>query len=193
MSEEMTVIANGQEIRYEDIPGYPGYRVGSDGTVWSKHSRFGHGSREEWRPLKQTLKSNGYFVVGLRKESEQRMRGKVDVLYVHRLVLRIFVGPCPKGMEVLHGDGDSKNNRIENLRYGTRQENVDDCLRHGTRPKGSRSGSSRLHEEDIPIIRKLHRRGFTMKKIANFYEVGDETIRAIILGRTWSHVKDGNA
>lgn len=54
------------------------------------------------------------------------------VYFVHRLVAAAFIGQCPDGMEVCHKDGDPANNRVGNLRYGTRSDNVQDMLRHGT-------------------------------------------------------------
>jgi hypothetical protein len=49
---------------------------------------------------------------------------------VHRLVLEAFVGPCPDGMECCHEDGDSTNNRVDNLRWDTHEANVRERLEH---------------------------------------------------------------
>lgn len=35
-----------------------------------------------------------------------------------------FVGPKPSGTEILHLDHDPANNRLVNLKYGTRTENL---------------------------------------------------------------------
>ena len=43
---------------------------------------------------------------------------------VHRAVCEAFHGPCPVGLETLHLDEDGLNNRPENLRWGTRKENL---------------------------------------------------------------------
>ncbi len=43
---------------------------------------------------------------------------------VHRLVCEAFNGPCPPGMVCIHLDEDSKNNRPENLKWGTQKENL---------------------------------------------------------------------
>lgn len=48
---------------------------------------------------------------------------------VHQLVLEAFVGPRPKAkqgslIDVLHINGDPTDNRLENLKYGTRGENI---------------------------------------------------------------------
>jgi len=72
------------------------------------------------RHLKQIGHSGGlYLMVCLHKDND---RGNNKT--VHRLVLEAFDGPCPDGMESLHADGDGKNNRIENLRWGTHTENM---------------------------------------------------------------------
>ena len=51
---------------------------------------------------------------------------------IHRLVLLAFEGPEPDGMEVCHTDGNPANNRLDNLRWGTRGDNLRDRVRHGT-------------------------------------------------------------
>lgn len=59
--------------------------------------------------------------------------GKTRTQLVHTLVLTAFCCPRPEGMECLHGDGNPANNRINNLRWGTRSENIFDAIRHGAR------------------------------------------------------------
>jgi len=112
------------EIR--PIPGHPGYFVSDDGRVFSEcgmgraKSKYGW-PRRELRP--GIAKEPGYpFVVLSGKKGR----------FVHRLVLETFVGPRPHGMEARHLDGDRTNNRVENLRWGTRKENVADAIKHGT-------------------------------------------------------------
>jgi hypothetical protein len=44
---------------------------------------------------------------------------------VHRVVCEAFHGPAPMGRTyVLHGDENSRNNRPENLSWGTQKENL---------------------------------------------------------------------
>lgn len=50
----------------------------------------------------------------------------------HSLVAQEFIGPRPHGLEVRHLNGNPSDNRVENLRYGTHQENAQDMLKHGT-------------------------------------------------------------
>lgn len=64
---------------------------------------------------------HGYVLVSINK----KLRA------VHRLVLEAFVGPCPPDMEARHVlVRDKSNNRLENLAWGTRFENAQDCKRH---------------------------------------------------------------
>jgi hypothetical protein len=43
-----------------------------------------------------------------------------------------FQGPCPNGLEVRHLDGNRTNPKLNNLKYGTRIENMQDAILHGT-------------------------------------------------------------
>lgn len=57
--------------------------------------------------------------------------GRVKTMPVHQLVLLAFVGPRLDGMEGCHNNGVPDDNRVENLRWGTRSENSLDMVRHG--------------------------------------------------------------
>lgn len=112
--------------RWLPIVGWPDYHVSSFGRVKStKHGR-------------QLIRKTGvtqqrYHNVTLVRSPHER-----KAFYVHRLVLEAFVGPCPIGEECRHLDGDKNNNRLDNLAWGTRLENAQDGIRHGTTPSGDR-------------------------------------------------------
>ena len=53
--------------------------------------------------------------------------------YLHVLVAEAFLGPCPKGKEANHRDGDRKNNAASNLEFVTHSQNVRHALRLGLR------------------------------------------------------------
>jgi len=44
-------------------------------------------------------------------------------ILVHRAVLLAWVGPCPKGCQCDHLNGDNTDNRLENLQWVTPREN----------------------------------------------------------------------
>lgn len=176
-------------VNYRDIPGFPDYRVGSDGSVWSHRAPFGRRGVDSWRRLKQARRADGYMIIGLRAPSERRQRGKATTLYVHRLVLEAFAGPCPAGMLGCHNDGNPSNNNINNLRWDTYPANAEDSRVHGTLPRGSKKPNVKLHEKDIPLIRDLHARGFSGIRIANFFGVAESQIRSVLAGKNWNHVE----
>jgi hypothetical protein len=58
--------------------------------------------------------------------------GRGNSQCVHKLVLLAFVGTAPDTHECRHLNGDPADNRLENLCWGTRSENIKDAVRHGT-------------------------------------------------------------
>lgn len=117
------------------VKGFPGYYAGSDGSVWSKWRTRGRagGGRGVESYISDTLKQmkgvhrpDGYTRICLRKE------GKGYDFLLHRLILETFKGSCPEGMECCHEDGNKSNCRLSNLYWGTRLENIQDAIRHGT-------------------------------------------------------------
>lgn len=128
--------------RWRDIPGYEGrYQASTEGRVRSlprsvvaKSDRWGGPPLTRTyrgRLLRPGAKSCGHVTVAI---------GKGNSMQVHQLVLSTFVGPKPAGLEVLHGpDHNPANNRLVNLRYGTRSENLkDDYARGIDRLRGGR-------------------------------------------------------
>ena len=112
-------------------------------------------------------------------------------LTVHRLVLESFIGPCPPRHLCRHLDGDPKNNRLENLRWGTVRENQLDKRGHGTMPRGESHWRSELTET---MVREIRTRASSGETIPDMLRSGDfpvslETIRNAAKGKTWSHVE----
>jgi hypothetical protein len=100
-------------VSYRELEDFPGYRVGSDGTVWgSRRPGRGYGDLREWRLLKPYLLRPGpALTVSLYRD---RVR---HLMRVDALMLLAFVGPCPLDGEPRHRNGDVLDNRLENLRY----------------------------------------------------------------------------
>ena len=47
-----------------------------------------------------------------------------------------------------------------------------------------------MTEADIPEVRKMYRDGFQHAEIAVEFNVDPETIRHVLIGKSWSHVPD---
>lgn len=106
---------------------------------------------------------------------------------VHRLVLLAFGGPSPPGLEACHRDDNKTNNCLENLYWGTRGQNQADAVRNGKQAKGSKCGSAKLTEEQIPIIRALQGK-CSANEAAKRFRVTQMAILYVWWRKTWKHV-----
>lgn len=115
-------------------------------------------------------------------------------LQVHRIVLEVFVGPCPPGHECAHFNGDSSDNRLTNLRWATSKENAADSIRHGTMQRGSKNGRAKLDEALVVELRRRYRKGdITVERLAKEYGVSAAVANHATSGRTWRHVAEPSA
>lgn len=160
----------------------PTYEVSNLGRVRSyavKGSKYG---RQNLVPhiLKAGIDSFGYPQVVLENRRNYR---------VHSLVTAAFIGPCPKGQEVMHGDDTPANVRLSNLSYGTRARNQQDCTVRGRRntPRGEHSSNVILNSKQVQTIRVLSIYA-TYQEIAQWYGVSKSTISHIVLRLNWAHV-----
>jgi hypothetical protein len=179
--------------------GYPGYRVGNDGSVWSCWCRVGLGqgygticaTGSRWRRLKPSPhKCDGHMRVTL---------GSMGRRFVHQLVLEAFVGPCPEGMVACHDpDRDPANNRLSNLRWDTQKANIADAVRHGTKnpapprpgkPKGERHGNAKLSDAMVQAIFVFRKAGKTLAEIATTLRVTKQTVWRVVHRKSWAHVQ----
>ena len=114
--------------------------------------------------------------------------GKNTRRRVHRLVLEAFVGDAPDGCECRHLNGNPKDNRLENLAWGTHKENMDDKIAHGTLLAGERHGSAKLTNAQVVEIRSALANGEQGRVVAARYGVGDNVVSRIKCGHRWRSV-----
>jgi hypothetical protein len=180
------MVCRAGEVEYRDVRGYPGYRVGSDGSVWSQRRSNGRGGgfvlTGEWRLLTPQVDRKGYLAV----------KAGSKTVKVHRLVLEAFVGPCPDGMQACQDDGNPSNNRVKNLRWDTPEANIADRDRHGTTARGVRNAFAKLDDEAIREIRRLRREGWSQPKIAAHFGTPNSNVNKILKGKAWKHVQEIN-
>ena len=157
---------------WKPIAGYEGlYEISDMGNV-----------RSIRRNLIKSPAANdrGYFHVGLHNGAKQ------ERLYVHRLVLETFIGPCPGAVDGCHNDGNRANNRLDNLRWDTPMNNHADRLTHGTDTRGEKNGLAKLSKGQVLHIRKSSDR--SLAQLAMQFGVSKATIADIKAGRTWAHI-----
>jgi hypothetical protein len=154
---------------WRPVVGYEGlYDVSSHGRVRSWTLR-GHGTALAKTPLIKAPQPGGlkgqYRTVRLARRGEPMV-----TRYIHRLVARAFLGPCPDGHEAAHDDGVGDHNWSGNLAWKTKKANHADKHRHGTAQIGERGNSAKLKDAQAQ------------------YGVGSGTVRCIRRGKTWSHI-----
>lgn len=127
-----------------------------------------------------------------RKTGYQRVdlctNGHKDVRRIHQLVLETFVGLRGQLMEGRHLNGKRQDNRLENLKWGTKSENQQDRVLHGTTNRGR--GNAKLTSVQVSEIRQLLMSSkYTHRSIAAMFGVCESTITDINIGRRWRGVK----
>lgn len=161
---------------WKDVVGFEGlYAVSSEGRVMKKSGRM--------------LKTDAHGHHGYHK-AEMRRGDYIKREYVHRMVLAAFVGPCPGGMMCRHLDGNPTNNRVENLAWGTPQENVDDAVRHGTikrtrvkrLPRMHRGPRRKLSERRFAEMMKDLAGGMNQTQAAKKYGMSQPWVNKVVKG-----------
>lgn len=171
-------------MRWVDIPGWElRYKISENGDVQSKdmqvNAKGGATAIRQGRILSPVRKNNGYLCVTLTDGINRPQ------IAIHRLVARAFIGECPIGLHVLHGDGNKSNNHFTNLRYGTPADNHEDTKRHGRRLFGEKSPVAKLDTEAVIHIRTSSRNGV---ELAKMYNVSAAHISAVRRRRIWKHI-----
>lgn len=130
--------------------------------------------------LKLNKHKSGHLYIKLCKD------GKYESFQIHRLVLETFIGLCPVGMECRHLDGNPKNNRLNNLKWGTRSENVRDAIKHGKHK--SPPVNAKVNIKDVPKIKIMIKKDIPILEIAKFFNLSKSIVYDIKRGKTWRQI-----
>lgn len=117
--------------------------------------------------------------------------GKNTSVRAHRVIAEVFIPNPDNKPEVNHINGKKSDNRVENLEWVTKQENIDHAYEflNVRILKGSEIGTSKLTEKQVIEIRnKFQPRVYGRKKLASEYNITEATIKDILQRRTWKHI-----
>lgn len=142
----------------------------------SNHGKVRNASRRE---LSTPADGRGYAKVNLSKNKRKLQKS------VHSLVAEAFLGPRPPGYDINHKNGIKTDNRVENLEYVTRQQNLRHAIAMGITPTGSRRRDAKLSSDDVREVRDRLSRGETHKSIAARFGVCREVVGLIYRGKTY--------
>ena len=150
---------------WKPIPGFLHYEASDLGRVrsrWSQRLLIKDDSKKKAEYLEVRL-----------------LRGnKRHSFSVHHLVLRSFVGLCPKNGCANHKNGIKRDNRLINLEWTTRAGDRQHAYRIGLQ-------TTKLKKDDIKLIRYLHQEGIPANVIRLRFDVALSTIYRITKYKSW--------
>ena len=155
---------------YKKLREYPMYRIYNTGKIYSEYyKKFIH----------QHDDNSGYLQVTLRG-----IHGR-KTIKTHILVAKAFLPNPYKLPEVNHKDCNKYNNKVTNLEWVNKHDNMKHASMYSYKHREELSPLTQDHVRLIPILLKY---GFSIKLIASLYKVGHVTIRNIIQKKTWKHL-----
>lgn len=112
----------------KSIADWPDYFISASGKVFSCKRDMLAFINGGMYPVKTKPHNRGYLEVGLYRINPQLGKKERKFIRVHRLVAEAFIPKPPHGpdeiLEPNHKNGDKTDNRVENLEWMTRSQNV---------------------------------------------------------------------
>ena len=156
------------------IPDFPGYYAEDNGTIYSLH--------------KSGLKKKATAVDLGRNRVDLYRNNRGYKISVGSLVLKAFAGPKPTNMEACHGPKGRLIDSLDNLYWGTHQQNMIDRVRDGTHNRGERQGSHKLTNTQIRVIRHSADLRVSQGFLAKIFGIGRDEINRIVNFKRWAHI-----
>ena len=161
--------------RWKPVPGYSGhYEISCQGRILSH--KFG-----KTTILRPKMHPRGYLFIFLSNGKLGRKKHNI-----HQLVIQNFGPAQPDNTTVDHINRVRTDNRIQNLRWATQEEQIENTVFADC--KGEKNPCAKLKEQDVIQIVKHLKDGMGRMALAQMYNVTKTTIGNIVLGITWSHV-----
>jgi hypothetical protein len=138
---------------WKDIPGYEGlYQINNTGIIKSLmrlsiHNRHKTPMVLKEKILKVHLINVGYYIARLCDNNDKKF-------LVHILVAKTFIPNPENKPQVNHKNGIKTDNRVENLEWCTRSENLKHSFKIGLKSnKGEKNPNCKLTNYQIEMIR----------------------------------------
>jgi len=163
------------------VVGYEGiYQVSDRGRV--QRIAGGRGA-VPFRILKTHTGKRRYTSVILSRDCRPRTYS------LHRLVAEAFHGLVPEGCEVNHKNGNTHDNRADNLEWVSHTENQRHSVNVLKNDIGEKHPMAKQTNASILEIRALHASGhLTNSKIAARFDTTSSNVSMIVNRKTWRHI-----
>lgn len=193
----MRIYVGKEAINVREHPEFDYYAASKDGRIFTKPCLRLRGLPKSGpRPRANYWREVSTFVVQPKHTPPYRkcritQGGETRLVLVHRFILECWEGVQPQEVVTRHLNGDSLDNRLCNLKYGTIRENVQDTFKHsGNYAEGEKNGRASLTEDDVRNIRKRFDLGERVAEIQRDYPyVTKTTIDYAAKRKTWPHIK----
>lgn len=121
-----------------------------------------------------------------------RIRWGADgYIAVHRLAWIAAFGAIPEDKMVLHACDNPSCFRLDHLRLGTHQDNMNDRMLagHYQGVLGEANGASKLSADNVITIRHLYQEeGWKQQKIADHFGITQPVVSDIVRRKLWTHI-----
>jgi hypothetical protein len=115
-----------------------------------------------------------------------RLGYKMKSYRASRAAMLIFNGKDPGKLFVCHKCDNPLCANPEHLFLGTQKDNMQDCKNKKRQNAGSKNGSAKLQESDIPKIFEMAKSGATHLEISKVFSVSRSNIGSILNKKRWS-------
>ena len=118
LQSRKTIMFDDQLFYELDIKGYFVSRNGDVISCFAKGNQTIDYEHPRYKKLRVSI--GGYYFTSFYKNGREN---RYDVM-IHNLVCETFIGPRPDNMQIDHINGNRLDNRLQNLRYVTRSQNM---------------------------------------------------------------------
>jgi hypothetical protein len=172
---------------WKDVEGYEGlYQVSNTEKVRSldRYVKSRIGKRfAKGRVLKQMLGKFGYLTVYLCNKKGKKRKP------VHRLVAQSFILNPNNYLEINHKNGIKTDNRVGNLEWCTRSQNMKHAYINGLKSnRGEKHSQAKLTEKQVVEIKSKIIQGCRNIDLAIEYNISAKNISNIKTSRRWAHI-----
>lgn len=128
------------------------------------------------------------FAQGYARATLRPRKNKAESILVHRVIAQTFLGAARPGTQVNHKNGIKADNRLENLEWVTRHENILHAWRTGLAKPARCERASRAsltNREAAAILRLRANTEIRVTELADAFDVPRSTVASLCAGRTW--------